>query len=110
MAGHDRRAVAGGYHVARRRDRPSNRAQEPAPCQGSIVVAAIETGLIEEARAALAQMRRLHPEWAAGGKPFPWFLRRPEHLARFEKAFSLAQRLDVVAASGGLTTPSATPS
>ena len=28
-----------------------------APCQGSIVVAAIETGLIEEARAALAQMR-----------------------------------------------------
>lgn len=81
-----------------------------APCQGSIVVAAIETGLIEEARAALAQMRRLHPEWAAGGKPFPWFLRRPEHLARFEKAFSLAQRLDVVAASGGLTTPSATPS
>ena len=81
-----------------------------APCQGSIVVAAIETGLIEEARAAFAQMRRLHPEWAAGGKPFPWFLRQPEHLARFEKAFNLAQRLDVVAASGGLTTPSATPS
>ena len=74
------------------------------------MVAAIETGLIEEARAALAQMRRLHPEWAAGGKPFPWFLRRPEDIARFETAFSVAERLDVVAASGGLMTPSTTRS
>jgi DNA-binding winged helix-turn-helix (wHTH) protein/tetratricopeptide (TPR) repeat protein len=81
-----------------------------APCQGSIVVAAIETGQIEEARAALAQMRRLHPEWVAGGKPFPWFLRRPEDLSRFEKAFSVAKRLDAVAAAGGLMTPSTTAS
>lgn len=81
-----------------------------APCQGTIVVAAIETGLIEEARVALAQMRRLHPEWAAGEKPFPRFLRRPEDISRFEKAFSLARRLDSVAAADGLMTPSTTAS
>jgi DNA-binding winged helix-turn-helix (wHTH) protein/tetratricopeptide (TPR) repeat protein len=80
------------------------------PCQGSIVVAAIETGRFDEARAALAQMRRLHPEWVASGKPSRWFLRRPEDLARFEKAFSVAVHLDSVAASGGLMTPSATAS
>ncbi len=81
-----------------------------APCQGSIVVAAIETGRLEEAGAALAQMRRLHPEWVPGEKPFPWFLRRPEDLARFDQAFSVAQRLAVVAASGGLMPPGTTPS
>jgi DNA-binding winged helix-turn-helix (wHTH) protein/tetratricopeptide (TPR) repeat protein len=79
-----------------------------APCHGSIVVAAIETGLIEEARAALAQMRRLHPDF--GRQPYPWFLRRPEHLARFEQAFSVAERLDAVATAGGLINPSATRS
>jgi DNA-binding winged helix-turn-helix (wHTH) protein/tetratricopeptide (TPR) repeat protein len=79
-----------------------------APCHGSIVVAAVETGLFEEARAALAQMRRLHTDF--GRQLFPWFLRRAEDLARFEKAFEVVQRLDVVVAAGGLINPSATRS
>jgi DNA-binding winged helix-turn-helix (wHTH) protein/tetratricopeptide (TPR) repeat protein len=73
-----------------------------AHCQGSIVVAAIEAGLIEDAQTALGHMRRLHPEWARGRKPIPWFLRRPEDLKRFEEAFQVAARLEAAAASGGL--------
>jgi hypothetical protein len=80
------------------------------PCHGSIVVAAIETGLFQEARVAFGEMRRLHPEWVASGKPFPWFLRRPEDIARFEQAFSVAERLDLLTVPGDLMTPGAAPS
>jgi len=78
-----------------------------APAHRSTVVAAIEAGLFEEARAALHMVRRLRPPWVPGRQPIFWLLRRPEDSARFENAFAMAQRLDVAVASGALMTPTA---
>jgi DNA-binding winged helix-turn-helix (wHTH) protein/tetratricopeptide (TPR) repeat protein len=81
-----------------------------APCARTMVVAAIETGMVEEARTAVQLVRHLRPQWLPGGEPIFWFLRRPGDIARFEKAFAVALRLDAAVASGGLARPSATPS
>jgi DNA-binding winged helix-turn-helix (wHTH) protein/tetratricopeptide (TPR) repeat protein len=81
-----------------------------APCARTMVVAAVECGAFDEARAALQVVRRLRPQWIPGEQPIYWFLRRPEDVARFEKGFAIAQRLDIVAASGGLARGSPTPS
>ena len=81
-----------------------------APAHRSTVVAAIEAGLFDEARAALHMVRRLRPPWVPGRQPIFWLLRRPQDIARFENAFAMAQRLDVVAASGGLMKPTTTRS
>ncbi len=81
-----------------------------APCARTMVVAATETGMVEEARAAIQLVRRLRPQWLPGGDPIFWFLRRPGDIARFEKAFAVAMRLDVAGASGGLARPSTTRS
>lgn len=77
-----------------------------APCARTMVVAAIETGMVEEARSAIQLVRRLRPQWLPGGDPIFWFLRRPGDIARFEKAFAVAMRLDAAGASGGLARPS----
>ena len=61
-----------------------------APCYRSIVVAAVETGRLLEARAALAEIARLQPNWLPGARPIQWFLRRPADIARFERAFRVA--------------------
>ena len=81
-----------------------------APCHRTAVVAAIEAGLIEEAEAALGQVRRLRPQWVPGDQPIFWFLRRPADIERFRNAFQVAERLELVAASGGLMKPAATRS
>lgn len=73
-----------------------------ATCFRTTVIAAIEAGLIEEARTALGEVRRLRPDWVAGSEPMPWFLRRLEETGRCERAFRMAVHLDDTAKAGGL--------
>ncbi|MGX9964745.1 winged helix-turn-helix domain-containing protein [Roseomonas sp. F4] len=61
-----------------------------APCFRTLVVAAMEMGRPEEARAALRDVKRLQPNWVPGQRPVLWFLRRPADLARFTAAFAAA--------------------
>jgi DNA-binding winged helix-turn-helix (wHTH) protein/tetratricopeptide (TPR) repeat protein len=58
-----------------------------APCYHSLVVAAVETGRMEEARSALREVLRLQPGWVPRNHARHWFFRRPEDLARFQSAF-----------------------
>lgn len=52
-----------------------------------LVVAAVETGRLEEARAALVQVRRLLPGWRPSNAHGNWCFRQPEVVARFTAAF-----------------------
>lgn len=63
-----------------------------APSLRTMVVAAVETGHLEEAAAALRKLTQLAPDWVPGGRPVFWFLRRREDLERFQRAFSTAAR------------------
>lgn len=58
-----------------------------APCYRTLVVACIETGRRADARAALAELARLQPNWLPGRQPIRWFLRRVADIQRFERAF-----------------------
>ncbi|UFN50088.1 winged helix-turn-helix domain-containing protein [Roseomonas sp. OT10] len=73
-----------------------------ALCFRTMVVAAVEAGLVEEAREALRDVARLRPDWVAGTEPIFWFLRRPEDVERYGKAFRIARRLGAAADAGGL--------
>lgn len=73
-----------------------------ALCFRTMVVAAVEAGLVEEAREALREVARLRPGWVTGTEPIFWFLRRPEDVERYEKAFRIALRLGAAANAGGL--------
>jgi DNA-binding winged helix-turn-helix (wHTH) protein/tetratricopeptide (TPR) repeat protein len=73
-----------------------------ALCFRTLVVAAIEAGMIDDARAALREVSRLRPEWIQGTEPIFWFLRKKHDLERCETAFQMALRLDVAARTGGL--------
>jgi DNA-binding winged helix-turn-helix (wHTH) protein/tetratricopeptide (TPR) repeat protein len=73
-----------------------------ALCFRTMVVAAVEAGLVEEARKALREVARLRPDWVTGAAPIFWFLRRPEDTERYEKAFRIASRLGAAADAGGL--------
>jgi DNA-binding winged helix-turn-helix (wHTH) protein/tetratricopeptide (TPR) repeat protein len=81
-----------------------------APCARTMVVAAIEAGMIEEARSALRTVRELRPQWLPGDRPIFWFLRRAEDIERFHDAFQVALRLDATAAAGLLLEASPRPS
>ncbi len=60
------------------------------PCQHSLVVAAVETGRMAEARAALREVLRLQPDWVPRNHTGQWFFRRDVDLARFRAAFAIA--------------------
>ncbi len=59
-------------------------------CFHSMVVAAVETGRMDEARAALEQSRRLQPAWVPQNNTGAWFFRRAVDLGRFLDAFRMA--------------------
>jgi predicted Zn-dependent protease len=61
-----------------------------APCFHSLVVAAVETGRLEEARAALREVIRLTPGWVPHNHTGEWFFRRPCDVERFQAAFRAA--------------------
>jgi len=67
-----------------------------------MVVAAIEAGLIEDARMALREVSLLRPGWVQGTEPIFWFLRKTEDAERWQSAFDMARRLDTAAKTGGL--------
>jgi adenylate cyclase len=59
-------------------------------CHMSLVVACVETGRTDEARAALREVRRLRPGWTPRNFDGPWFFHRDEDAARFHAAFQAA--------------------
>ncbi len=81
-----------------------------APCFRTMVVAAYEAGLIDDARMALREVARLQPNWLMTDKPIFWFLRNQRDIERFENAFQATQRLDAATKSGRLLKPGATRS
>jgi DNA-binding winged helix-turn-helix (wHTH) protein/tetratricopeptide (TPR) repeat protein len=60
------------------------------PAYHSLVVAAIETGRIEEARAALRELVRLRPGWIPRNHTGDWFFRDERDAQRFLAAFRAA--------------------
>ena len=60
------------------------------PCFHSLVVAAVETGRREEARAALREAIRLQPNWMPRNHTGTWFFRRPSDVDRFLAPFRAA--------------------
>jgi DNA-binding winged helix-turn-helix (wHTH) protein/tetratricopeptide (TPR) repeat protein len=67
------------------------------PCFHSLIVAAVETGREEEARAAMREAIRLQPNWVPRNHTGSWFFRRASDAQRFLAAFRAA----------GLTEPEA---
>ena len=58
------------------------------PCFHSLVVAAVETGRMEEARAALREAMRLQPNWVPRNHTGTWYFRRRDSdVQRFPAAF-----------------------
>ncbi len=60
------------------------------PCFHSLIVAAVETGRMEEARAALRESIRLQPNWVPRNNTGSWFFRRASDAERFLAAFRAA--------------------
>lgn len=65
-----------------------------APCFHSLVVAAAETGNLEEARRALAEVVRLQPDWRPRNYSGHWYFRMPGDVDRFTAAFHAAGMLE----------------
>ena len=80
----------------------TSRLPDYALCFRTTVVAAVEAGQIDEARAALREVGRLRPGWVAGTEPISWFLRRREDTERWQRAFQVAVRLEAVAKASNL--------
>ena len=60
------------------------------PCFHSMIVAAAETGRLEEARAALHESFRLQPHWMPLNNTGTWFFRHASDAERFKAAFRAA--------------------
>jgi DNA-binding winged helix-turn-helix (wHTH) protein/tetratricopeptide (TPR) repeat protein len=60
------------------------------PCFHSLIVAAVETGRMQEARAALREAIRLQPNWVPRNNTGSWFFRRAGDVQRFQAAFRAA--------------------
>jgi TolB-like protein len=60
------------------------------PCYHTLVVAAVETGRMAEARSAVREVLRLGPHWTARTIDALWFFRRPEDTERFRAAYRAA--------------------
>lgn len=73
-----------------------------ALCFRTLVVAAFEAGLVDDAREAFRQLHRLRPDWAEGTKPIYWFVRREADRERYQRAFEMVMHLDATARAGGL--------
>jgi DNA-binding winged helix-turn-helix (wHTH) protein/tetratricopeptide (TPR) repeat protein len=69
----------------------ASRLPDFAPCYDSLLVAAHETGHVEEAQHALEQLNRLHPDWQARNGTGQWFFRNAEDAARFQRAYHEVQ-------------------
>jgi DNA-binding winged helix-turn-helix (wHTH) protein/tetratricopeptide (TPR) repeat protein len=65
------------------------------PSFHSLVVAAVETGRMEAARAALREAVRLLPHWEPRNYTGPWYFRRASDVERFETAFRAAGLADM---------------
>lgn len=66
------------------------RAPDFGPCHRALVIAAAETGRMEEARAALRQVVRLAPDRTLHNIAEMWFYRDPAVIERFLAAFRAA--------------------
>jgi DNA-binding winged helix-turn-helix (wHTH) protein/tetratricopeptide (TPR) repeat protein len=60
------------------------------PCFHSIIVAAIETGRVDEAKHALREAIRLQPHWIPKNHTGTWFFRHETDAERFKTAFFAA--------------------
>lgn len=60
------------------------------PAYHSLVVAAVESGHMEEARAAVREVRRIGPHWTMRTLDSLWFFRRPDDAERFRAAYRAA--------------------
>lgn len=60
------------------------------PAYHSLVVAAVESGHMEEARAAVREVRRIGPHWTMRTIDSLWFFRRPADAERFRAAYRAA--------------------
>jgi hypothetical protein len=67
------------------------RAPDYGPCHASRVVACVEVGLMDEARAARGEIERLRPGWQPRNFDGPWFLHRDADAQRFLHAFQAAE-------------------
>jgi tetratricopeptide (TPR) repeat protein len=61
-----------------------------APCHASMVVACVETGRMDEARAAWRTVARILPDWTPRNFDGPWFFHRDPDAKRFLDAFRAA--------------------
>ncbi|MGH7190136.1 MAG: tetratricopeptide repeat protein [Acetobacteraceae bacterium] len=66
------------------------RAADYGPCHRALVIAAAETGRMEEARAALREVVRLTPDRTLRNIAEMWFYRDPAVIERFRAAFRAA--------------------
>ena len=71
-----------------------------------LVVAGVETGRLEEARAARRELLRLRPDWEPRNHKGMWFVRRSEDLERFQAAH---RQLDAYVAAMDSRTGEPTP-
>lgn len=66
------------------------RLRDYGPYYTNLVVAAVETGRLEEARAAVAEVRRLRPGWTLRDMAGRWLFRDPAVAERFRAAYRAA--------------------
>jgi len=83
LAGHPQEAMAHLQSCA-------SLAPDYRPCHSSMVVACVEAGRMEEARAALREVLRLRPGWTLRNYDGVFGFRRQEDTARFLDAFRAA--------------------
>jgi hypothetical protein len=60
------------------------------PCFHSIIVAAIETGRVDEAKQGVREAIRLQPHWVPENHSGTWFFRHEVDAERFKAAFRAA--------------------
>ncbi len=68
------------------------------PCYHSLIVAGVETGRMEEARAAVREAVRLQPHWVPRNNTGDWYFRRASDVERFAAAFRTAGWIESEAA------------
>lgn len=61
-------------------------------CHAVMVVALVEMGQMDAARAALREFQRIRPGWQPRNFDGPWFFHQESDAQRFLKAFRAAER------------------
>ena len=82
--------------------RGAARLPDYALCFRTMVVAAVEAGLVRDTCEAFQQVVRIQPEWAEGTTPIFWFLRKQADRERYDRAFEMAKRLHATERVGDL--------